>query len=462
MCSGNSKGFKNYLPAAPSLKQALRTPGQQYKDIQVKTSADTVQHQPRDRDQLTYFTRMARESKKMGKDAIWALHELAFTIDGFVQSITTFPDLVCVIALKEAVEFADSISSSAPIIMSYDTNFNMGDFYLSCLTIQLPMFAEHPILPTAFVLHERKFGSVHEALFSYICPKLKSLHRVVVVTDGEVGIEKAITTCCPSWSTVGCWNHIIRDVEFWVKKHSGGSAEGMVYKSHVRELLMCATQAEYDLKLQSLRAAWTSAFDTYFETSLEKRVCASCVGSLRQYGIESDSITTNISESVNAVLKRFQEWNEVPCDEMVYGIYKLQIFYMSQVTRSADGFGPYTVDTDSECTHAAPSVPATDVAALFDDIKSKLQMHEHGTETVPNSVAAIGQEMMVTHVPAQQSFQVSLPNGNVHAVRLFPKQSCTCPATTTCSYICAVMRTVGLPLEQRKTLQLTELRRNVR
>lgn len=114
MCSGNSKGFKNYLPAALSLKQALRTPGQQYKDIQVKTSADTVQHQPRDRDQLTYFTRMARESKKMGKDAIWALHELAFTIDGFVQSITTFPDLVCVIALKEAVEFADSISSSAP------------------------------------------------------------------------------------------------------------------------------------------------------------------------------------------------------------------------------------------------------------------------------------------------------------------------------------------------------------
>jgi len=40
---------------------------------------------------------------------------------------------------------------------SYDTTFNVGEYYLSTLVVKLPIFEEEPSFPVAFGLDERKF-----------------------------------------------------------------------------------------------------------------------------------------------------------------------------------------------------------------------------------------------------------------------------------------------------------------
>lgn len=81
---------------------------------------------------------------------------------------------------------------------------------------------------------------------------------------------------------------------------------------------------------------------------------------------------------------------------------------------------------------------------------------------IPQSINALAATLDVKHVPEHGVFSVSSGNGHVNTVRLFPTESCTCPATVTCCHILAARSSIGLITETRKTLNLTRLRRNSR
>ena len=69
----------------------------------------------------------------------------------------------------------------------------------------------------------------------------------------------------------------------------------------------------------------------------------------------------------------------------------------------------------------------------------------------------------ISHNQELGVFTVLGTNGNPHAVRLFPSESCTCPSTSQCYHILAVRMSVGL-IDQngKKRINLTQLRRNKR
>ena len=53
--------------------------------------------------------------------------------------------------------------------------------------------------------------------------------------------------------------------------------------------------------------------------------------------------------------------------------------------------------------------------------------------------------------------------GNAHAVRLFPKESCTCPSTNLCYHIIAAKLSIGMNLQDyTHKVNLSQLRRNTR
>jgi hypothetical protein len=54
----------------------------------------------------------------------------------------------------------------------------------------------------------------------------------------------------------------------------------------------------------------------------------------------ADSITTNMSQSVNAVIKGFQRKEQSP-DLCLMSLPQLQLYYKAQVERRYNGFGPY-------------------------------------------------------------------------------------------------------------------------
>jgi hypothetical protein len=52
-------------------------------------------------------------------------------------------------------------------------------------------------------------------------------------------------------------------------------------------------------------------------------------------------ITNNISESMNTVIKRLNEWKETPVDAMVLFLYYLQIYYKTEILRGRCGIGEF-------------------------------------------------------------------------------------------------------------------------
>jgi len=80
--------------------------------------------------------------------------------------------------------------------LSYNTTFKLDDFYVSPCTVW-----QTPTIPAAFVLHERKFQSIHEGFMKFISQQLPALAKLEVplpiVTDDEAGLCHAIDNNFP-------------------------------------------------------------------------------------------------------------------------------------------------------------------------------------------------------------------------------------------------------------------------
>ena len=77
-----------------------------------------------------------RQSIHLLYDALYNTHELAHGLGDFVCKIITFPDLITICALKAVLQELDHIISAvtkSPILLSYDTMFQLVDFYVSSL-----------------------------------------------------------------------------------------------------------------------------------------------------------------------------------------------------------------------------------------------------------------------------------------------------------------------------------------
>ena len=90
---------------------------------------------PRNMKQLCNLRYKHLNQTRISRDALYNKHELAYDIPGFIRKITTYPDLVGICGLQEILEEANKVLQlkSPSQLLSYDTTFKLGDFYVSPL-----------------------------------------------------------------------------------------------------------------------------------------------------------------------------------------------------------------------------------------------------------------------------------------------------------------------------------------
>ena len=196
---------------------------------------------------------------------------MAYDTCGFVRKIVTYPDLVVMCALQNLTEQLNRLvlaELDLPILLSYDTTFSLGDIYVSSLLFRHVLFDSSPVVPAAFLLHERKFECTHEDFMTLVkkeLPALNNLKPIPIVTDDEQGVCNAIDKTLTGVIQVKCWNHIINSAKIWLRRHGAKSAEILVYISNLRELFHQPTYQDYLHKLECLKLNWSLAFLEYFE-----------------------------------------------------------------------------------------------------------------------------------------------------------------------------------------------------
>ena len=321
---GNQKQNKErgYTRTCPSVLRKLEddclmgTTSKIYKSAitNIPPSTHMTVLQPRNDKQVENIRTKQLQKHRISHDALYNLHEMAVDMPDFIHTIRTHPDLVCVCGQRALLEELDRVlllNSPSAQLLSYDTTFQLGDFYVSILCFRHTLFKEAPVILAAFLVHERKFEEHHKELFC-VCTKLvRSLNHTTcpMVTDEEVAIVNAVAQVIPQVPQLRCWNHIFHAVMAWLCKHGAPCQDISVYLSDIRDLLHLPTEEEYDSKLASLKQRWSAPFSDYYTNHIHPDIQSIARWAIEPLGVYHpySGITNNQSESLNHVLKQLQE-----------------------------------------------------------------------------------------------------------------------------------------------------------
>ena len=219
-----------------------------------------------------------RQRLRISHDSLYNLHELAYDLDDFVHKIITYPDLIVISGMKKMLTEMNIILASAgqgSQLLSYDTTFKLGDFYISPFLFRNTLFKKNPVMPAFFMIHERKLKSTHEELMKLIAVALPGLvngsHTIPCVTDDEKGFE-VIDKYLPQVRRFQCWNHIINSSKNWLKNHGASSAEVPIYVGNIRDLLCQKSEVDYSSRLGELKVKWSQPFLQYYMKEIHDKV----------------------------------------------------------------------------------------------------------------------------------------------------------------------------------------------
>lgn len=305
---------------------------------------DTETELPRNLKQLQNLRVKSLSQTRISKDEFYNLHEIAFDIeDKFVRKVITIPDLVCICGLKELLSVADKaiMLNETGQLLSYDTTFMLGDFYVSLLLFRHTIFVENPCIPAMFLIHEKKLFESHQVFFQEAVKAIPSLKSSTccLVTDKERGIVKAVELELPTITRLQCWNHIFRDIRFWLRNMKAPMQEIVVYLDDICQMFHSATKDEYDDRLEEYSKTWDSAFYQYYMKEIHpgtSQIGRWVLQPLNLYNPYS-GVTNNQSESFNKVIKEFQSWKEAPLDSFILAMYQVQVYYSNEIKRGLAG-----------------------------------------------------------------------------------------------------------------------------
>ena len=173
-------------------------------------------------------------------------------------------------------------------VVSYDTQFDLGNFYLSSLTIRDPRLLTSrrslPTVPAFFVIHERKLMYDHDHAF-----------RIMVELVPELGFEMLLATSDNEFSALlgrhckGSFvgkdeNHMAKKIGRAMRSRKGTLEDVSFAKSEFRALIRCDTREEYDELYEERKKGWSPIFKQYWEKYIQRDIAKSGLWSAREIG----------------------------------------------------------------------------------------------------------------------------------------------------------------------------------
>ena len=450
---------------------------------------------PRNAGQIRNVTKTVRKKNGISHDQLYNVIQLSYHLQDFLKELTIFPDLCCIVAVDDILNDLNKaliVKSDEPLLVSYDTTFDLGDFFVSVLVYKHVMFQRGNIIPVAFMIHDRRSGELHDRFFRTIKSLVPNLSKgtPVIVTDREPGIAKALKNYLSNCKHVFCWNHIKRDVVHWLKTHNAVQDDISVYMSNIQHLLHCETLEIFNDLYDSLSATWSEAFVIYFEDHLKTDFINNAIHwileDLNIYDPYS-GVTNNIVESMNSLIKRLIDWKEKPLDSIALSFYYLQNYYVNELLHGFCGLGNLTLkhrhrSAQMDRNHVVFPTNICHPDEIVELVKGELataiqtDMNTDSTDEATtdatsedivtaestSSIATVRQKR-VYHVPEAGTFVVVGSKGDKYTVEMFPQEKCLCPSLGTCYHIIAVRMTLNLDnIDEKRVYNLTQLRKNSR
>ena len=325
------------------------TKNQVDKDNPVKTNNINapITGVPRNLKQLHNVKAKTTNNDRLSRDAIFNAHEIAYDDLSFTWKVQTIPDLVVIVGLKDMLKELQTVIDACKTeeqLLGYDTTLSLGDFYVSVLLYKHTLFNEEPVIPSLFLIHERKFTSHHKLLFEVLRKEITGLRNIPIVTDNETAIINAIESETKLFP-VGCHRHLRNDIKRWLCENGVEPDKKAFYIADVQELLLADSYLGYTKLYNTSAKKWSVEFRKYFESSIRPRLdryAKWAIGTKCNFH-PINGITNNICEGFNYLLKNLQKFREVPLDTIMLAFKMLQTYHLNEVDRGLSGLGNYSL-----------------------------------------------------------------------------------------------------------------------
>lgn len=333
---------------------------------------------------------------------------------------------------------------------------------MSTLTFRQALFVGNPVIPCAFLIHSRRYHSDHKLFLDAVTQLVPSLlsKRVVLVTDREFKFSDMF----PVGFHLFCWNHMENDLHWYLKNRSMGnctSEEISFFTNAFKGLMMNTREVQFNEEWERLKSNQYFRSNTkicnYFETKLLPSFKQhASIWILKAAGVVNPDrgITNNASESMNAVLHRLQQWKHAPLDAIAISLYHLCTFYQREQERSIHQCGQWDIKDQYDYYKRDPSLMPQLAAGISPkDIVDRVQVDTICREPpkvvtkengATRSRITSGQVGLAYHTLSEARVKL-VDNGawmvmdsdgaTPRAVKLFPKETCSCNSTKTCHHI---------------------------
>ena len=154
----------------------------------------------------------------------------------------------------------------------------------------------------------------------------------MIVTDREKAFTNALNKHLPNLKQVFCWNHLRRDLRYWLGSthtKSKNVDDKTQCCQHLFDLLQCESLEDFETLESEIKLLWPEEIIKYFDTRLRRDIldhaCRWVLEDLNCYDPYS-GVTNNMSEGTNNVIEGLQNWHGAPSDAIILSMNYLQNF----------------------------------------------------------------------------------------------------------------------------------------
>ncbi len=289
-------------------------------------------------------------------------------------------------------------------------------------------------------------------------PSLEN-YKGPILTGRESVITKALQSFLPNLFHVSDWENVIVATRLWLRANGATVTRINTTTDHLRLLLDSPSKSHYQEKFMRLSESWPAEFRKFYDETLRVAI-EERLGRwiLQRYGLFSSQlgVTDLVCQGLQIVMRDIQDVKDPTIDSIAVSLYHLSVYLANEITKGFCNFGSYRLrpelrymlrGADEMIFVENAFAPGTIIDAMR---ANRLPFHaSSGSQSDETALAdRIFAAGGIFHSKPMQAFLVRGVSDDLHAVRLYPREYCTCAPKETCCHIIAVKLSLGIVQSQ--------------
>ena len=410
----------------------------------------------------------------ISRDDCRQVHELAYNLNGFINTLHISPKFYCVLSCKELSEHLEAIlqvsaNRNESLHFSYCDSYEIDGLVLSSLSFTHVAFDGRPAIPTHFIIHEKDDSSFHYDFFRTVLERVPSFKSVEapIVTEADPLKDECIAAMGLKMTPVSSWKGAILFAKEWLYANGANQQEVATGLDDMRKLMSHESVEKYEEGLLRCKDHWGESLQEYFAANIDPMVR----GKLGRWLIDKWNFFnpyTGISDIKNdcleLVVQHLQALGNATAHNIILACYLVQQFVKREIKDGMNGVGRFIARENSIIYKATVSnwkpvpflYPPENIVPY---IKNDQLIIQDGTlveraeidakKALLNKGKRIYENGGVHHHASLQAFIVKereRPDEGF-LVKLHPRATCTCDSAMFCQHIIAVKISIGVDME---------------